>query len=213
MSTSGSVAPPSRTLSQHRAFLASYQDTIISNLTTLSTTNSETQDGIIRGLLYVPDLSVTDPCYEQQYDIIPRNATTQAELPPTNYNLIALAPWFNATCTKAYLASARLDPIRAFVFYRPNNSTREPQGADSPIWDLDDGDSWRTKNRYPIFAIPGAEGNKMMHQLSLYSGNISQIPYGDEIAQTYDLHDNDYIRIWTELTYSGDEGYHCAEEC
>ncbi|GKT91715.1 RING finger domain-containing protein [Colletotrichum tofieldiae] len=177
-----------------------YQDTISANLTTLSTTNSETQHGIIRGLLYVPDLSVTDPCYEQQYDIIPRNATTQATLPPTNYNLIALAPWFNATCTKAYLASARLDPIRAFVFYRPNNSTREPQGADSPIWDLDDGDSWRSQNRFPIFAIPGAEGNKMMRQLSLYSGNISQIPYGDQIEQIYDPHDNDFIRIWTELT-------------
>ncbi|WYZ44280.1 hypothetical protein EsH8_VII_000716 [Colletotrichum jinshuiense] len=177
-----------------------YQDTISANLTTLSTTNSETQDGIIRGLLYVPDLSATNPCYEQQYDIIPRNATTQATLPPTNYNLIALAPWFNASCTKAYLASARLDPIRAFVFYRPNNSTREPQGADSPIWDLEDGDAWRSQNRFPIFAIPGAEGNKMMRQLSLYSGNISQIPYGDQIQQVYDPHDNDFVRIWTELT-------------
>ncbi|OBR10090.1 Ring finger domain-containing protein [Colletotrichum higginsianum IMI 349063] len=177
-----------------------YQDTISANLTTLSTTNSETHDGIIRGLLYIPDLSVTDPCYEQQYDIIPRNATTQATLPPSNYNLIALAPWFNATCTRAYLASARLDPIRAFIFYRPNNSTREPQGADSPIWDLEDGDAWRSQNRFPIFAIPGAEGNKMMRQLSLYSGNISQIPFGDQIEQRYEPHDDDFVRIWTELT-------------
>ncbi|KAK2025323.1 hypothetical protein LX32DRAFT_65501 [Colletotrichum zoysiae] len=177
-----------------------YQDTISENLTTLSSTNSETQDGVIRGLLYVPDLSTSDPCYKQQYDIIPRNATTQASLPPTNYNLIALAPWFSVSCTKAYLASARLDPIRAFVFYRPDNSTSEPQGADSPIWDLGDGDAWRSQNRYPIFAISGAEGNKMMHQLSLYSGNISQTPHGDQIAQRYDPHDDDYIRIWTELT-------------
>ncbi|KAK1970596.1 hypothetical protein LY78DRAFT_677565 [Colletotrichum sublineola] len=177
-----------------------YQDTISANLTTLSTTNSETQDGIIRGLLYVPDLSTSDPCYEQQYDIIPRNATTQATLPPTNYNLIALAPWFNASCTKAYLESARLDPIRAFVFYRPNNSTREPQGADSPMWDLGDGDAWRSQNRFPIFAIPGVEGHEMMRQLSFYSGNISQIPHGDQIQQKYDPHDDDYVRIWTELT-------------
>ncbi|KAF4855155.1 putative RING finger membrane protein [Colletotrichum siamense] len=177
-----------------------YQDTIVENLTTLSSTNSDTEDGIIRGLLYVPDLAVANPCYQQQYDIIPRNATTQAALPPTNYNLIALAPWFNATCTLAYLASARLDPIRAFIFYRPNNSTREPQGADSPIWDLDDNDAWRTQNRFPIFAVPGAQGNKMMRQLSLYSGNLSSIPYGDQIQDIYDPHDNDYVRIWTELT-------------
>ncbi|EFQ25493.1 uncharacterized protein GLRG_00637 [Colletotrichum graminicola M1.001] len=177
-----------------------YQDTISGNLTTLSSINSETQDGVIKGLLYVPDLSTSDPCYEQQYDIIPRNATTQASLPPTNYNLIALAPWFNASCTKAYLASARLDPIRAFVFYRPDNSTGEPQDAESSLWDLEDGGAWRYQNRYPIFAIPGAEGQKMMHQLSLYSGNISRIPHGDQIAQIYDPHDDDYVRIWTELT-------------
>ncbi|TDZ40284.1 putative RING finger membrane protein [Colletotrichum spinosum] len=177
-----------------------YEDTISGNLTTLSSTNSETQDGIIRGLLYVPDLSVSDPCYEQQYEVIPRNSTTQAQLPPTNYNLIAIAPWFNATCTLSYLESARLDPIRAFIFYRPNNSTREPQGADSPIWDLDDNDRWRTQNRFPIFAVPGSEGIKMMRQLSLYSGNMSTVPYGDEIQQIYDPHENDFVRIWTELT-------------
>ncbi|KAL0935288.1 RING finger domain-containing protein [Colletotrichum truncatum] len=177
-----------------------YQDTISANLTTLSGTNSETQDGIIRGLLYVPDLNVANPCYQQQYDIIPRNATTQATLPPTNYNLIAIAPWFNASCTQAYLSSARLDPIRAFIFYRPNNSTKEPQGADSPIWDLDDNDAWRSQNRFPIFAIPGAEGNKMMRALSLYSGNLSTIPYGDQIQDIYEPHENDFVRIWTELT-------------
>ncbi|KAF6841895.1 RING finger domain-containing protein [Colletotrichum musicola] len=177
-----------------------YQDTIAANLTTLSGTNAEIRDGIIKGLLYVPDIDTSNPCYQQQYDIIPRNATTQATLPPTNYNLIALAPWFNASCTRAYLAAARSDPIRAFIFYKPNNSTREPQGADSPIWDLDDNDAWRSQNHFPIFAIPGSEGSKMMKQLSLYSGNLSQIPYGDEIQDIYDPHDRDFVRIWTELT-------------
>lgn len=177
-----------------------YEDTIAQNVTTLTRTNLQANDGVIQGLLYVPDIPPSNPCHEQQFDIIPRNATTQADLPPTNYNLIALAPWFNSTCTKAYLAAARLDPIRGFIFYRPNNSSREPQDVDSPIWDLDDDDAWRGQNQFPVFAVPGSEGSKMMDQLSYYSGEPSTIPFADEVADRYDPNDGDYIRIWTELS-------------
>lgn len=139
-------------------------------------------------------------CDAQQYDFIPRNVTRRSNLPPTNYNLIALAPWFSIDCTAAYLASARSDPIRAFIFYKPNNSSNKPQDVDSPVWNLDDDGAWRKQNQYPVFAVSGLEGQKMMTQLSYYSGTVDQIPHGQEIAQLYGPNPKDYVRIWTELS-------------
>ncbi|KAH7155597.1 hypothetical protein B0J13DRAFT_229386 [Dactylonectria estremocensis] len=181
-----------------------YEERITSNITTLTTTNADTLDGVIQGLLYVPDLDGDAACDEAQYDFIPRNVTRRDNLPPTNYNLVALAPWFSIDCTLAYLASARLDPLRAFVFYKPNNSSNKPQDADSPVWNLEDGGAWVKKNKFPIFAISGREGQEMMEQLSLYSGLIDDIPHGDEINDLYGPNPKDYVRVWTELTLEND---------
>lgn len=150
----------------------------------------------------MPDVSTVATCNAQQYDFIPQNVTHRDKLPPTNYNLIALAPWFSIDCTLAYLASARFDPIRAFIFYKPNNSTDKPQDADAPVWNLDDGGAWQDSN-FPIFAIPGLEGQRMMTQLSLYSGSVDQVPNGQQIIERYQPNEHDYVRIWTELTMSG----------
>lgn len=181
-----------------------YEERLTSNLTTLTTTNADTLDGVIQGLLYVPDLDNDESCDKQQYDFIPQNVTRRDNLPPTNYNLIALAPWFSIDCTLAYLESARTDPIRAFVFYKPNNSSNKPQDADSPVWNLEDGGAWIKTNKYPIFAISGKEGYNMMEQLSLYSGHISDIPHGDEINSVYGPNPKDYVRVWAELTLEND---------
>ncbi|KAL7943077.1 hypothetical protein V8C42DRAFT_329588 [Trichoderma barbatum] len=176
-----------------------YEERIDSNITTLTTTNADTLNGVIQGLLYVPNISRMPSCDSQQYDFIPRNVTRRANLPPTNYNLIAIAPWFSIDCTLAYLAAARADPIRAFIFYKPNNSSNKPQDVYSPVWDLDDDGAWRKQNQYPVFAVSGLEGQKMMTQLSLYSGTVNQIPHGEEISQLYGPNPKDYVRIWTEL--------------
>lgn len=176
-----------------------YEQRFGTNITTLTTTNADTLDGIIQGLLYVPDITSYTACDTLQYDFIPPNVTRRSDLPPTNYNLIALAPWFSIDCTQAYLASARLDPIRAFIFYKPNNSSNKPQDVDSPVWSLDDEGAWKTANRYPVFAVPGLEGQQMIEQLSLYSGNVSDIPHGEEITELYGPNPSDYVRIWTEL--------------
>lgn len=181
-----------------------YEERITSNITTLTTTNADTLDGVIQGLLYVPDLDNDAACDLAQYDFIPKNVTRRDNLPPTNYNLIALAPWFSIDCTLAYLASARLDPLRAFVFYKPNNSSNKPQDADSPVWNLEDGGAWVKTNKFPIFAISGREGQAMMEQLSLYSGHIADIPHGEEINDLYGPNPKDYVRIWTELTLQND---------
>ncbi|KAJ6782381.1 hypothetical protein PWT90_09338 [Aphanocladium album] len=179
-----------------------YEQHLKNNLTTLSTNGAQTLNGVIQGLLYVPDVSTVASCNSQQYDFIPHNVTRRAQLPPANYNLIAIAPWFSIDCVQAYLASARLDPIRGFIFYKPNNSTDKPQGPDSAVWNLDDGGAWK-ESRFPIFAIPGLEGQHMMTQLSLYSGTADTVPHGQEIMQRYGTNPRDYVRIWAQLTMKG----------
>ncbi|KAJ3500403.1 hypothetical protein NM208_g17152 [Fusarium decemcellulare] len=176
-----------------------YEERIASNITTLTPTNADARNGLIQGLLYVPDLDNDPECDRQQYEFIPENVTRRENSPPTNYNLIALAPWFSIDCTLSYLASARLDPIRAFIFYKPNNSSNKPQDADSPVWNLEDGGAWMTANKYPIYAVSGKEGHNIMEQLSLYSGRVDDIPHGDEINKLYGPNPKDYVRIWTEL--------------
>ncbi|KAI1338368.1 hypothetical protein F5Y15DRAFT_386947 [Xylariaceae sp. FL0016] len=177
-----------------------YSEDLLKNMTTLSTNYVSTPNGVVQGLLYVPDLDLDDPCYELARNYIPDNATRQANLPTTSYNLIALAPWINVECTLSFLASARLDPLRGMLVYLPDAESSRPPNAESSEWDLDDGGAWKTNNHYPIYAIPGASGNEMMRQLSLYSGDLSQVPYADEINQTYSPNPDDYVRVWTELT-------------
>ena len=180
-----------------------FDDTISLNLTTLTNTNAETLDGTIHGLLYVPEIPASSQCAEDQYDSsigLPRNVTTRSDLPPANYKLIALAPWFSKNCTRAYLKAARYDPVRAFIFYRPNNSTNKPQPVDEPIWDLDDGGAWVNDNKFPIFAIPGRDGKRMASKLAQYSGPVDTVPFGEEILDAFGPNPRDYIRIWTELT-------------
>ncbi|KAI1765455.1 hypothetical protein GGR53DRAFT_260898 [Hypoxylon sp. FL1150] len=183
-------------LSSHIA----YSDDLLGNITTLSTTSVSTANGVVQGLLYVPDLPSDDPCLDLASTYIPKNVTRQINLPTTNYNLIALAPWINATCTQSFLASARSDPLRALLVYLPDGDASQPPDVDDEAWDLGDAGAWKTTNRYPVYAIPGASGNEMMHQLSLYSGDLSEVPFSDEITSTYSPNPADYVRVWTELS-------------
>lgn len=148
--------------------------------------------------MYVPDITTTPSCNLQQYDYIPHNVTRAPQLPPTNFNRIGLAPWFSVDCTQAYLNAARFDPIRAFIFYKPDNSTDKPPDASDDTWDLEDRGAWRDSN-FPIFAIPGLEGEKMMEQLSYYSGSVLEVPNGKELLH-FAQSPQDYVRIWSNLT-------------
>ncbi|KAF4592030.1 RING finger domain-containing protein [Ophiocordyceps camponoti-floridani] len=177
-----------------------YEDRISTNLTTLATTNAPKLDGTFGGLLFVPQVTAVPDCDAQQYDFLPRNVTRREQLPPSNLNVVAIAPWFSIECTRAYLSSAARGSARALIFYKPNNSSNKPQDVDSPVWSLDDDDDWRKNYHFPIFAIPGLEGQKMVLQLSLYSGSIDQVPHGQEISQLYGPNPSDYVRVWTELT-------------
>lgn len=137
-------------------------------------------------------------------EYIPETATRRAQLPPTNINLIALAPWINARCARHFLISARKDPVRGLIFYKPDNSTDKPAKGSSDDWDLGDGGKWRTQTGYPIFAMSGAAGQQVMSQLSMYSGNVTEIPFGDQITELYNPSSGDFVRVWTELSVSTD---------
>ncbi|EFX05461.1 ring finger domain protein [Grosmannia clavigera kw1407] len=183
-----------------------YNDDVTDNLTVLTSKYTATENGVLQGLLYVPDLDSDDPCADYARQYVPDSAVRQSDLPATNYNLIAVAPWFNSSCTKAYLASAREDPLRAFLFYVPTGELASTPDSDSDIWDLGDGGSWKSENHYPIFAVSGSLGSEMMYQLGLYSGNITEVPNGDNISNLYNPDSSDYIRIWTQLTVTTPTG-------
>ncbi|TAQ85327.1 hypothetical protein B7494_g6349 [Chlorociboria aeruginascens] len=176
----------------------SYAEHITENLLTLSTKNAN-QAEKIGGFLYVPDLKSNDNCFNISKEYVPSNVTRQRNLPPTDYALIGLAPWINEECTRAYLGAARHNPIRAFLFYVPDDGTDQPPPPESEVWKLSD-HSWRTTNRYPVYAISGSVGSSMMHVLSLYSGNMTDVPFGHEISELPNSDPRDYVRIYTRLS-------------
>lgn len=196
--------PPARNISQVSSQLA-YSADYLDNLTVLASGYADTGNGVIQGLLYVPDLPAEDICSTLELAYIPKSAVRQVNLPPTNYNLVALAPWFDDDCSRSYLLSARLDPIKAFIFYQPVKSTDKPI-PDDPIWTIDDSMQWKTQNHFPTFAVPGAVGIEMMRQLSRYSGNVSTVPFGANISALYNPDTSDYVRIWSQLTVSTPSG-------
>ncbi|POS69903.1 hypothetical protein DHEL01_v211703 [Diaporthe helianthi] len=198
---SGSDSIPSTIIRNITALSSeiAYSAEINDNITILSSRYAQTNNGIIQGLLYVPDLKARDPCTEFESAYVPSTAVRQAHLPPSDYNLIALLPWYNANCTRSYLASAALDPIRALITYRPDNSIGRPPPAEDEIWDLQDRDAWKSYSKFPIYAVSGAVGSSMMTQLSLYSGNVTSVPYGENISALYNPDDDDYVRIWSQI--------------
>lgn len=168
----------------------------------LSTRFAGTTNGVIQGLLYVPTLPAGDSCIGDSSIHIPSSAVRQNNLPPTNYHLIALAPWVSPRCAMAYMAAARTAPVRGFIFYVPGNSTDSPPPADDPQWVIEEESSWRTQTGYPVYAVSALAGQVMMQHLSLYSGNLTEVPYGQNISERFRADPTDYARIWTELAIS-----------
>jgi hypothetical protein len=111
--------------------------------------------------------------------------------------MIALAPWISANCTLSYLAAVQKDPIRSFLFFLPDSGTELPPLPNDPQWTLGDGGRWKSANRFSVYAIPGATGAMLMHELTRYSGNVTTVPNGHELANEYPA--SDYIRLAAEV--------------
>jgi hypothetical protein len=168
----------------------------------LSTRYATTSNGAISGLLYVPDLPDGDPCVAEVASHVPLSVVRQSDLPPTNFHLIAIAPWVSGDCSSAYLDAASTAPVRAFLFYMPGNASAPAPSADADDWYIDDDDDWTTQTDFPVFGISGMAGELMMQHLSLYSGNMTEVPFGRNITDRFLADTEDYLRIWTELDVS-----------
>lgn len=179
-----------------------YSADIQQNITILTSKYANTDNGVIQGLLYVPDIDDTNPCKKLESQFIPTTAVRQSDLPPSDYNLIALVPWYSPNCTRAYLEAATVDPIRGFITYIPDNGTKKPPGVNDEIWNLHDHGAWQSSSKFPVYAVSGAVGASMMQELGLYSGNVSSVPYGENITKLYSPSADDYVRIWTEIHVS-----------
>ena len=112
---------------------------------------------------------------------------------------MGLVPWINVDCTLEFIAAARLDPCRALIFYLPDNNTTQPPPPSAEVWNLNDSSKWKSTFQYPVYAIPGSVGNRLMHELALYSGNMTDVPFGHEISELPNVDPRDYVRLYTHL--------------
>lgn len=157
----------------------------------------------MEGLLFVPDLDPSDPCYNATMQYVPSNVTRIADLPTVQYLYLGFAPWFSTACTKSYLAAARAVPgLDGLLFYTPNNSTGTPPPISDGTWDLNDGGKWKSENKYPVYAVPGVDGAIIMQQLAQYSGKPSS-PKAQSILTQEQLDPTDYVRLYTTFALNG----------
>ncbi|TKA62276.1 hypothetical protein B0A55_11763 [Friedmanniomyces simplex] len=173
------------------------------DIRTLSTNGVAPGDDV-SGLLYTPDLLPSSECINASAAYVPANATRLANLPDTDYDLVAIAPWLSPQCVQEYLSSAQANEglVRGFLFYLPSdNGTETPPEVNSQVWGLGDGGSWKRDNDYPVYAIPGASAGILMEASALYSRNMTDVPYGNVLVEMYDS--RDYVRLFVDIDTAG----------
>jgi hypothetical protein len=134
---------------------------------------------------------------------VPANATRLANLPPgKKYALIAVAPWLSPQCMLEYFAAARQAPTKGVLTYQLGQGDGQPPVLNDASWSLQDGGGWQSKNTFPTYALASTTGGLIMQQLGMYSGNLTDAPFGDQLAESLDA--RDYVRLWA--TVSTDTG-------
>ncbi|MCJ1245965.1 hypothetical protein MMC30_003169 [Trapelia coarctata] len=153
----------------------------------------------VEGLLYVPSLPPSDPCFIVSKQYVPHNVTRKASLPANDYSLlIAHAPWISVNCTRSYLATAGSDGARGFIFYFVEGPASTPPPLPNDLaWSLDDAGQWKAHNNFPVYAVQQSDGAQIMQQLSLYSGNLTDAPNGYLLTGLYDS--RSYVRLYCDV--------------
>ncbi|KAF2707273.1 hypothetical protein K504DRAFT_458712 [Pleomassaria siparia CBS 279.74] len=178
----------------------SFSDPIQGNIQTLSTKDVERGNDPY-GILFVPDLQ-TDDCKNAESALVPANVTRLSNLPSnTEYALVAFAPWFRSDCMKEYFAAARKRPaVKAFLVYQPGDSWSMPPVMNDASWGLGDGGQWKAANDFPTYALAPISGTQIVEQLGQYSGNITDAPYGHDLASMFGP--TEYVRLWANVNTS-----------
>lgn len=169
------------------------------NVVTLSNGNADPGD-IVQGSLYVPDLPAGDPCVSESQKSVPDGVTRKKDLPQDgDGKLIALAPWLDDdNCQVRYIAAARDDEANGLLFFIPDGSGGPPPDVASPTWDIFQTDDWKAAMQYPVFAIPGASGSKLMNASVDYSKNITEVPHGNALLKEFAI--TDYARLFAQAS-------------
>ncbi|MCJ1404314.1 hypothetical protein MMC11_007539, partial [Xylographa trunciseda] len=167
------------------------------SMQTLST-DSISVGGDVEGLLYVPNLAKSDPCFTPSEQYVPHNVTRQTNLPPVDYYLFAVAPWITAACANSYLTSARSNGARGFLTYRVHDAaTTSPPPPTDPAWNIGGSLAWEAAAGFPVYALQPFDGAHLMLQLSLYSGNMTDAPNGHLLTEEFDS--RNYVRLYTSV--------------
>lgn len=70
---------------------------------------------------------------------------------------------------------------------------------------MNDGGQWKAAHHFPVYAIPGSTGDSLMNQLSLYSGNVTSAPFGQELIAA-GVNSHNFVRIYTGIDTSDNSG-------
>ncbi|KAK9373515.1 uncharacterized protein V1513DRAFT_382328 [Lipomyces chichibuensis] len=145
-------------------------------------------------LLYVPTIDDTEDC---GYDSLPSNVTHVSQL-PSRYNNVALAPLTSPSCARIWMDRAHFDGAQDIIFYGPNDGGGSG-GLNDNSSAIPSADWIGSTNglTYSIYYIPGSLGEELVNYLSLYSGNMTGVPYGSELVQYFDF--RDYVRVAVEI--------------
>ncbi|KAL8729011.1 MAG: hypothetical protein Q9166_005012 [cf. Caloplaca sp. 2 TL-2023] len=175
--------PETTLMPKSRANLSvTYENFVQNDIRVLSTNTNGHQD--IEGMIYVPDFPEGSPCIDQSSQYIPQNVTRRNNLPSVERLFVALAPWTSPECVLS-LFNAVHNTAAAFIFYLPNSQAGTPPERNDPVWGLGDGGSWKSRNKFPVYAISGPAGSSIMTQLGQYSGSISNAPNGSNLVNQY----------------------------
>ncbi|KAK9368062.1 hypothetical protein V1509DRAFT_94326 [Lipomyces kononenkoae] len=147
----------------------------------------------VTALLYVPTIADPGNCGSNS---LPNNVTHVSQL-PTRYNNIALAPLTSPNCAQLWMDRAHWDGAQDIIFYGPNDngsgsSSRNSTAIPGPEWI-----GSTSGLTYSVYYIDGNLGNQLVNYLSLYSGNMTGVPYGSELVQYFDF--RDYVRVAVEV--------------
>ncbi|KAL7269218.1 Nucleolar protein 58 [Rhizina undulata] len=125
---------------------------------------------------------------------LPTNVTRRRNLPNSNFDLIALAPWISVNCSTTYLKAVDEEnvAIKGFIFYAKDPQAAMPS-SENVYWK---GVLYKEFD-FPVYAIDALEGLPLINKVVEYSGNLSEIWEKNDLTLYYDS--RDYARVFVQV--------------